>query len=305
MPFPSVVAASWWQVIAVPAAEVLVGAVVLGLLVYFGSHSRRWWRKRYREPFHEGILRPPGWGCLERREDALMETTGLAVGMMILAMLLPFVVFTGKPFAWVGVVLAGVPTGWFGFRRIRKLIGRARTERLGFLGECVVAEALAPLAAKGWRVFHDLPMEVDGKPFNIDHVAVGPGGVWAIETKSFSKSKLVEKGGDSLRVEGEVVVLPDGRRSQALKQARGAARALQVRCNGAEAPVKFVEPLVVLPGWTVNYPKGAAPQIRDPRNVVAFLEGRERVMDDAAVEKVAAKLEEWCRVLRFEAKDAG
>lgn len=85
-----------------------------------------------------------------------------------------------------------------------------------------------------------------------------------------------------------------------IKQARVAARALQVRCNEAEVSVKSVELLVVLPGWTVRYGKDADRQIRDPRNVAAFLEGRKSVMDEAAIGKVAAKLEAWCRVLRFD-----
>lgn len=282
--------------LAIVAFTAAVGGGMLLLL----KRSQNWWRKRYREPFHEGILRPPGWGCLERRQDALFDFASLAGALPVFWAGLAYLSITASWQTVTGAALAGIPLSVIGLRHLIRSFQRARTARLGFIGECAVAEALAPLMAKGWRVFHDLPMEVDGKPFNIDHVAVGPGGVWAIETKSHSKAKSVAKGGDSLRVEGEVVVMPDGRRSHALKQARGVARALQVRCNEAGAAVKFVEPLVVLPGWGVSYGKDANRQIRDPRNVVAFLEGRERVMDEAAVERVAAKLEEWCRVLRFD-----
>ncbi len=286
--------------LAVAAVTAAVGGGMLLLL----KRSRAWWRKRYREPFHEGILRPPGWGCLERRQDALFDAASLVGALPVFWAGLAYVAITSSWTTVVGAALAGVPWSAIGLRHLTRSYETARTSRLGFLGECAVAEALVPLLAKGWRVFHDIPMEVEERKFNIDHVAVGPGGVWAIETKSFSKAQWVKKDKDSLRVEGEVVVLPDGRRSHALKQANGFARALQMRCNEAGAPVRFVEPLVVLPGWKVNYPRGASHQIRDPRNVVAFLESREPVMDGAAIDKVAAKLEEWCRVLRFEGEDA-
>lgn len=282
--------------VAMAAATALV---VFGML-WFLHRARGWWRKRYREPFREGILRPPGWGCLERRQDALFDAAGLAGAMPVKWAGIAYVAITAPWQTVTGVLLAGVPLTILGLRHLGRCYQRARTARLGFLGECAVAEALTPLLAKGWRVFHDLPMEVEGKTFNIDHVVVGSGGVWAVETKTFSKAKSVTKGKDSLRVDGEVVVMPDGRRKMPLKQARGAARALQARCNDDGAAVKFVEPLVVLPGWNVKYLRDADMKIRDPRNVVAFLEGREQVMDATGVERVAAKLEEWCRVLRFD-----
>lgn len=181
----------------------------------------------------------------------------------------------------------------------------ARTARLGFLGECAVAEALALLASKGWRVFHDVPMEVEGRKFNIDHVAVGTGGVWAIETKAYSKANDVKGGGNGLRIEGETVVLPDDRKKFPLKQARGSARELQVACNAVGVPLRFVEPLVVLPGWNVIYPRGAADRIRDPRNVVAFLEKQEPQSAGDEIEKVAAWLEKKNRVLWFDNESSG
>ena len=50
----------------------------------------------------------------------------------------------------------------------------------GALGESLVAEALAPLEARGWRVLHDLRHPDGG---NIDHVAIGPPGVAVLDAK--------------------------------------------------------------------------------------------------------------------------
>ena len=37
----------------------------------------------------------------------------------------------------------------------------------------------------GYRVFDDVPGEGSGGKFNIDHVLIGPGGVFSIETKNW------------------------------------------------------------------------------------------------------------------------
>ncbi|MBM3464456.1 MAG: hypothetical protein FJX76_20360 [Armatimonadetes bacterium] len=55
-----------------------------------------------------------------------------------------------------------------------------RTWGAGARGEERVGRCLADLESRGWAVFHDV--EVEG--WNIDHVAVGPTGVFTIETKS-------------------------------------------------------------------------------------------------------------------------
>ena len=51
-------------------------------------------------------------------------------------------------------------------------------------GERDVAEYLNDLRKLDCYVLHDLP----GKDFNIDHIIVSKQGVFAVETKTFSKS---------------------------------------------------------------------------------------------------------------------
>jgi Nuclease-related domain len=51
----------------------------------------------------------------------------------------------------------------------------------GRRGEQHVAALLDALRADGWRILHDL----DTGRGNIDHVAIGPGGVFVIETKTW------------------------------------------------------------------------------------------------------------------------
>ena len=71
--------------------------------------------------------------------------------------------------------------------RRRLVIAQKRQHawQAGAEGERRTAQTLAVLAADGWVVLHDLHWP--GRPFaNIDHIAVGPGGVVVIDSKNWS-----------------------------------------------------------------------------------------------------------------------
>ena len=72
---------------------------------------------------------------------------------------------------------------------------RAKDADRGAHAEEVVAEGLMNLP-KGYHVFHDI--EFDG--FNIDHVVVGPGGIFLVETKSHTGTITAQ--GDTLLLNG-------------------------------------------------------------------------------------------------------
>lgn len=69
--------------------------------------------------------------------------------------------------------------------KLRSTLYEYRRCRLGYLGERAVGHHLNRLAADGYRVYHDLQFE----GFNIDHVLVGPSGVYSVETKTFKKGE--------------------------------------------------------------------------------------------------------------------
>jgi Nuclease-related domain len=55
--------------------------------------------------------------------------------------------------------------------------------RRGAAGERRTARFLGPLERRGWAVLHDLA--VPGSRANIDHLAIGPGGVFVIDSKQY------------------------------------------------------------------------------------------------------------------------
>lgn len=74
----------------------------------------------------------------------------------------------------------------------RSAWGRRRTTEAwatGADGERRTAAALVPLERKGWVVLHD--RRIPGSRANIDHIAIGPTGVYAIESKSWAGQVVI------------------------------------------------------------------------------------------------------------------
>jgi hypothetical protein len=77
-------------------------------------------------------------------------------------------------------VLAAIAAGWWlRFRPSPDAIAWRR----GAAGEQRTARLLSPLERQGWVVLHDLA--VPGSPANLDHLVIGPGGVFVVDSKHY------------------------------------------------------------------------------------------------------------------------
>ncbi|MGW9025477.1 nuclease-related domain-containing protein [Streptomyces sp. NPDC055722] len=84
--------------------------------------------------------------------------------------------------------LAELSLGWFA--RLLSLLGRrsdADSWRTGLAGERIVGAELERLESAGWRVLHSVPLPRD---VDIDHLLIGPGGVFTINTKHHRKKRV-------------------------------------------------------------------------------------------------------------------
>ncbi|MFD3756412.1 nuclease-related domain-containing protein [Streptomyces sp. NPDC058622] len=107
----------------------------------------------------------------------------------------------------------------------------------GLAGERIVGAELDRLTARGWRVLHSIPLTRGG---DIDHLLVGPGGVFTVNTKNF-RGRSVWIGDDVVKVDhGPPHPYPAKSRAEA-KHARGI---LERHCP---FPVE-VEPVLVFVG---------------------------------------------------------
>lgn len=92
-----------------------------------------------------------------------------------------------------------------------------RAWRVGAEGERRTAAFLEPLREKGFVVLHD--RKVKGWGGNLDHVVIGPTGMWAVETKNLDGKVVIR--GDVLRIGGH-------RRDKIIDQAKQEATIIQV-----------------------------------------------------------------------------
>ncbi|MGY4993327.1 nuclease-related domain-containing protein [Streptomyces sp. 900105245] len=111
--------------------------------------------------------------------------------------------------------------------------------RKGLAGERRVGAELNRLGRHGWRVLHSIPW---ANKVDIDHLLIGPGGVFSINTKHHH-NKTVWVGGDSVKVDHGKPA-PYVRKSRA--EAKRVTRVLEHYCD---FPVS-VEPVLVFVGVT-------------------------------------------------------
>ena len=139
--------------------------------------------------------------------------------------------------------------------------------RQGIEGEKAVGQFLERLREQGYQVFHDLV----GEGFNVDHVLIGPAGVFTIETKTWSKPQRgdarIVYDGSTLTVAGRE---PD---RDPLVQAKAQANWLRGLLFESTGRRMEVQPVVVFPGWFVEAASGAqrAVWVMEPKGLPAFL----------------------------------
>lgn len=134
-------------------------------------------------------------------EDKLLEAFLFASGFSLIALWEWVGYLTHSPrrpvlFTCVAL-FACVVAAW----RVWQIRGRVKQLRLGRDGERCVGQFLERLRDGGGQVFHDIP----APGFNLDHVIISPHGIYAVETKTFSKPSsraAITVEGDSLLVAG-------------------------------------------------------------------------------------------------------
>lgn len=262
------------------ATWVLIGYFLLYATVVVAFVVWRRISRQDRKPFpdHLKLLRGPGE--TQRRlvaalDENLYQTLVVASlpPLLVAAALVSLALRLPPPALWfaltgtLGVFLAVL------FLVARWLVAKI-TERqnrdLGCFGERVVAEFLEPLKTQGCRVFHDVPCGDAKSPFNIDHVVVGPGGVFAIETKTRRKGRSREGfAAHEIIYDGQVLAYPWGEDRHGLDQAQRQARWLEdtlASLLGRRTPVR---PILTFPGWMIIRRGSGAVNVLNPREIPA------------------------------------
>lgn len=286
--------------------------IVLYLVIYAGLVAAVWaWRlnrRQERPPTPEKLLRAPGESLRRKLESfdnqlllqllagGLLPLLVMALGLYGLGQADPGAQTWGLIFLLL-LVAGGV---FMSARWLIQILDRRRNHYLGYFGERVVGERLEALRQQGYLVFHDVPALEAQPTFNLDHVVVGPTGIFAIETKTRRKGasrpglaehKIVAREG--------TLQFPWGADAHGLKSTLERARWLQewaYQILGYQAPVV---PVLTFPGWWVEDLGHGPVRVTNPQQILPLVKAGAAVLSEDQVSLLARHLEARCRDVEF------
>lgn len=307
------------------AAGAALGAgLVVGVLVgSFWLKRRRREERRERPPQREKLLRPAGYWAMKQVDErwegltwALAQpigagvffgvvagtffplVAGLALGRFTLAQLWSA---PRSDVFLVGLLMGVIGLLWAAraLQKVWRLEDDIRNWRFGMRGEQAVAEKLADreLAAAGYAAFHDVPG--DGK-WNIDHVVVGPGGVFVLETKARARRKATRPQEEQeVFFDGRVLEFPWCEDRDAAEQVERNAQWMRKFLAGFGPKDLLVQPVIVVPGWYVRPRGNYEVKVMNAKYLVGYLRDAKRVYTPEQLETTLRRLDERCRVVEF------
>jgi hypothetical protein len=260
-------------------------------------------RRKRRSPLTSELLRPPAYGLTEKLAELRWDLGSLLFASalfpaLLLAMYLAQVTF-GRPPGWTAALLLNGGTmlvllGYFTFRSIA-LAKEITAYREGRDGEWATAQLLEPIIAGGGRVLHD----IQAPGFNIDHVVVAPGGVFAIETKHRLKPTAGRAQNNAkVSFDGKALRFPDWTDTKTAEQAAAQARWLSERLTKSTGLAVQARPVIALPGWYVTVTQPSPIWAMNPRNCAFMLKpGRDRAaLDKSDIQRIAFQVEQLCHL---------
>lgn len=129
----------------------------------------------------------------------------------------------------------------------------------GYAGEAYVGKVLETLPS-GWRVFHDL--DLGGE--NVDHLVIGPGGVFSLEVKNYS---------------GKVTATPTGLYNKGERQDKIVKQAWRQSHKLRELLGVEVVPILVFVGDELEGSRVGRLMVKRPRELVPFFRNLPKVWE--------------------------
>jgi len=304
----------------------MIGAGLTALIffIYAWIRRRRKIARNERPPQQTKILRPPGYS-LHCEIDDLSEKLAFTVMQSVLAGTIFGMIGSGfyplieglvlQRFTYAQVsaqprfylvhaslLLAMSTLAWLiasvarAFQYHRKI----RNYQFGLRGEQAVAEALADarVISAGYVVFHDVPG--DG-PWNIDHVVIGPAGIFVLETKTRPRRNPTREQPDQeVWFDGKKLQFPWCYDRKAVDQVERNAE--WIRKFVADFPPKdiVIQPVVVVPGWYVKTDGNWPVKVMNAKYLAKNLSGfSKRRFTTAELQLLIRRFDERCRDLEF------
>lgn len=210
--------------------------------------------KETKSPIKNLPVHTPGQSLAAKIDDVFTDDIFVyimvAMVMILLAVIEWFRFFQKTPPSPIPYTVFALLILAYSSYRISKGINKIKALRLGLKGEKAVGQFLdEKLRPMGYQVLHD----VVGDDFNVDHLAIGPTGIFAIETKTHSKPA---KGECRVVFDGEKVTVngfaPD---RDPIIQAKAEAKWVSELLVQSTSRKFHVQPIILYPGWFVETTK--------------------------------------------------
>ena len=287
-----------WSML-IPLALILGTMLVPLGIVYGVRYGIK--RKKRRSPLKDNFLRSPG-ESLREKIDALTEDILFYLAFMPVVPLAVYSIhvsqsyFGGTPETasrTIGSILLGLAMTLYFAVKLVKLLESRRKFRLGYEAELATGQELNALMLDGFRVYHDFPAE----GFNIDHIVVGPCGVFAVETKGRAKPTTGNGMADAQIIyDGESLRFPKWVETKPLEQAKSQAEWLRKWLSSATGESVGVQPVLSLPGWFVKRTSPSGIPVLNPKLFASYVKkARGSAMVQAQINRIVHQLDQRCR----------
>ena len=290
--------------IAPPIA--IVGIVYVVLAIYQKYKTK----KKTRSPFtDDSLLRLPGHSLFLKIQklsvtiDTQLAELFICTIIIVNSMVLSISEQGLKEAAGIVIIFLLLLITFFCWQifKLVKNINYRNQLRLGYEGELVTAQELMKLMPEGNYVYHDFQAD----KFNIDHIVVGPAGVFAIETKAKSKKISGDNKKDAKATyNGQVISFPDFNDRQYLEQAKRQAKWLSKWLESSTGEAIAVSPVVSLPGWFVERKVSYdGMYVINPKNFKSVIQSKKNtILTKQRIKQIVHQVDRKCRDIEIQSK---
>ena len=210
--------------------------------------------KAYERHLNIPALRSPGESTRRRIDRTNGEigayATALgAIPLTLFAALVSYVHFLYLDLGWMETGYFGALSAGFilySTNKIKRLKSRRRRLYQIYEGQMAVAQEVNRLIPDGYRVYHDFPTD----QFHIDHIIVGPQGVFAVTAKVIPR--FGHRRQSTLLLEGQQLVYGKQRDEHTVPFAAFQASWLAKWLLTATGEALSVQSILTIPGWRIK-----------------------------------------------------
>lgn len=250
-------------------------------------------RAETKAPFSE--LRRPAGESNRLRVQELDEWIDPWLSALTMTPILFALILTLQKATWPVVIfsfLLSAIVAAAAYRFLRPLIRKRAAYQLGFHGERFVAEELNQLMADGFRVFHDVPFD----KYNMDHILVGPTGVFVVETKTKRKRASHGEKKHKVTFDGQKLVFAKGWNTEWLEQTRRNTNTVSQWLSAATAERVAAQAVLTIPQWLVTRTGKGDVHVLNPKEIRQLVASGPKFVEAQQIERISYLLEEKCKL---------